>query len=67
MGVVKRDFCKNFRKKHGKYPKLTHVPLGLEGTIVDNLLIDQKTEKLYDLWEKVQFDKNFEYVIHQIR
>lgn len=24
-------------------------------------MIDQKTEKLYDLWEKVQFDKNFEY------
>lgn len=40
---------------------MTHVPLGLEGVIVDNLVIDQKTERLYDLWEKVQFDKNFDY------
>lgn len=59
-GVMRREMCINYYKKHTKYPKIASCPPSLKRLLQNRPLLE-KTYKLYDDWASVVFGKTFEF------
>nr|QEM39171.1 RNA-dependent RNA polymerase [Guadeloupe mosquito mononega-like virus] len=59
-GVMRREMCTNYYKKHNKYPPIISCPPSLT-RLLRNKPLQESAYKLYTDWSSVIFGKTFEF------
>lgn len=59
-GVMRREFCLNYYKKHTRYPRILYHPQSLKN-LGRNKPMSDHSNKLYDDWASVIFAKTIEF------
>lgn len=59
-GVMRREFCINYYKKHTRYPKILYFPRSLKN-LGQNKPMPESAYKLYEDWACVVFGKTLEF------
>lgn len=59
-GVMRREMCTNYYKKHNRYPNIVSCPPSL-ARLLKNKPLQESSYKLYSDWASVVFGKSFEF------